>query len=97
MAPARSIGFRAVPPARPTARDRALAAAVTGPRGRWVTIARLGRDRRRRLLGRSHIDDVTAAGQSSFLPKDAESTRALEALEPPAARGAWRPTKRCRW
>ncbi len=59
----------------------ALAAAVTGPRGRWVTIAvwlALG-------IGgwvcRSHIGEVTAAGQSSFLPKGAESIRALEVLD----------------
>jgi RND superfamily putative drug exporter len=58
-----------------------LAAAVTGPRGRLVTIAAWV------LLGvagfaaHSRIDDVTAAGQSSFLPKDAESTRALDVLQ----------------
>ena len=58
-----------------------LAAAVTGPRGRWLTIAvwlALGAGG---LLGHSRIDDVTAAGQNSFLPRDAESTRALDALE----------------
>lgn len=58
----------------------ALAAAVTGPRGRWVTIAvwvALGIGG---YLGRSHIGDVTAAGQSSFLPKGAESVQALEEL-----------------
>ena len=33
------------------------------------------------LLGRVRIDDVTAAGQSSFLPRDAESTRALDVLQ----------------
>jgi RND superfamily putative drug exporter len=58
----------------------ALAAAVTGPRGRWVTIAVwvvLGIGG---YLGRSHIGDVTAAGQSSFLPKGAESVQALEEL-----------------
>jgi putative drug exporter of the RND superfamily len=58
-----------------------LAAAVTGPRGRWVTIAiwlALGIGG---FLGRSHIGDVTAAGQSSFLPKGAESIRAIEVLD----------------
>src|SRR6201999_1731140 len=58
----------------------ALAAAVTGPRGRWVTIAvwvALGIGG---YVGRSHIGDVTAAGQSSFLPKGAESVQALEEL-----------------
>jgi RND superfamily putative drug exporter len=59
----------------------ALAAAVTGPRGRWVTIAvwiALGIGG---YVGRSHIGDVAAAGQSSFLPKDAESIHALEQLD----------------
>jgi RND superfamily putative drug exporter len=58
----------------------ALAAAVTGPRGRWATIAvwiALGIGG---YLGRSHISSVTAAGQSSFLPKGAESVEALEEL-----------------
>jgi RND superfamily putative drug exporter len=60
---------------------RRFADAVTGPRGRWLTIAvwlALGVGG---FLGRSHIDDVTAAGQASFLPKNAESTRALDVLE----------------
>jgi RND superfamily putative drug exporter len=59
----------------------ALAAAVTGPRGRWVTIAiwvALGVGG---YVGRSHIGEVSAAGQSSFLPKGAESIRALEVLD----------------
>jgi putative drug exporter of the RND superfamily len=58
----------------------ALAAAVTGPRGRWVTIVvwiALGIGG---YVGRSHISGVTAAGQSSFLPKGAESVQALEEL-----------------
>jgi RND superfamily putative drug exporter len=33
------------------------------------------------LLGRIHIGDVTAAGQSSFLPKNAESTEVLDVLQ----------------
>ena len=41
----------------------------------WVLIAAAG------LLAHAHIDDVTAAGQTSFLPADSESTRALEALQ----------------
>ena len=41
----------------------------------WLLIGVAG------LLGRSQIDDVTAAGQSSFLPKDAESTRAIDVLQ----------------
>jgi len=58
-----------------------LVAAVTGPRGRWVTagvwlaLALAG------LVARLHIGDVTAAGQSSFLPANAESTRTLDVLQ----------------
>ncbi len=65
----------------------ALAAAVTGPRGRWVTIAvwlALGIGG---WFGRSQISDVTAAGQSSFLPKGAESIRALEVLDGSSGKG----------
>jgi RND superfamily putative drug exporter len=58
-----------------------LAAAVTGPRGRLVTIAVWVLLGVAGFLARSHIDDVTAAGQSSFLPKNAESTRALDVLQ----------------
>jgi RND superfamily putative drug exporter len=58
-----------------------VAAAVTGPRGRWVAIAAWVLIGVAGFLGRSHIDDVTAAGQSSFLPKNAESTRALDVLQ----------------
>jgi len=39
------------------------------------------------LLAHAHIDDVTAAGQSSFLPGDSESTRALEALQRVSGQG----------
>jgi putative drug exporter of the RND superfamily len=58
-----------------------FAAAVTGPRGRWVTIAAWVALAVGGWLGRSHIGEVTAAGQSTFLPKGAESIRALEALD----------------
>ena len=58
-----------------------VAAAVTGPRGRWVAIAVWALIGVLGILGRAEINDVTAAGQSSFLPKDAESTRALTALQ----------------
>jgi hypothetical protein len=57
-----------------------LGAAVTGRRGRWLTIAVwvvLGVGG---WIGRSQIGDVTSAGVTSFLPKGSESTRALEAL-----------------
>jgi len=60
---------------------RRLAAAVTSPRGRLVTIAIWILIGLAGFLARSHIGDVTAAGQASFLPKNAESTRALDVLE----------------
>jgi putative drug exporter of the RND superfamily len=58
-----------------------LAALVTGRRGRWVAIAVWVLLAAAGLLARDHIGEVTAAGQTSFLPADSESTRALEALE----------------
>lgn len=58
-----------------------LAAAVTGPRGRWVTVGVWVALGLAGLLGRIHIGDVTAAGQSSFLPENAESTRVLDVLQ----------------
>ncbi len=58
-----------------------VAAAVTGPRGRWLTIAAWLAIGVGGFLGRAHIGEVTAAGQSSFLPANAESTRAIDALE----------------
>ncbi len=57
-----------------------LTAAVTGPRGRWITIAVWAALAVAGFLGRAEIGSVTAAGQASFLPKDAESTRAIGAL-----------------
>jgi putative drug exporter of the RND superfamily len=65
----------------------ALAAAVTGRRGRWVTIAVWVALGVAGFVGRSHIGDVTAAGQTSFLPKGAESTRALQALDESTSAG----------
>jgi RND superfamily putative drug exporter len=53
---------------------------ITGPRGRWVAVAIWLLIGAGGLLAHSHIDDVTAAGQSSFLPADSESTRALDAI-----------------
>ncbi|OJU86082.1 MAG: hypothetical protein BGO11_04675 [Solirubrobacterales bacterium 70-9] len=58
----------------------ALAAAVTGPRGRWVTIATWIAIAVGGYVCRSHIGDVAAAGQSAFLPKGAESVQALDEL-----------------
>ena len=69
-----------------------LAAAVTGPRGRWVTLAAWLALGAAGFLGRARIDDVTAAGQSSFLPADAESTRALDALQHSRSAGEEVPT-----
>jgi RND superfamily putative drug exporter len=60
---------------------RRFAEAVTGRRGRWLVIAVCLAIGVAGFIGRSHIDDVTAAGQASFLPKNAESTRALDALQ----------------
>jgi RND superfamily putative drug exporter len=54
---------------------------ITGPRGRWVTVAVWLLLGAAGLFAHAHIDDVTAAGQSSFLPADSESTRAVEALQ----------------
>jgi putative drug exporter of the RND superfamily len=65
----------------------ALAAAVTGPRGRWVTIAVWVAIGVGGYVARSHIGEVTAAGQSSFLPKGAESIQAIEVLDGAASIG----------
>ncbi len=60
---------------------------ITGPRGRWVAVAVWLLIGAAGLVAHSHIDEVTAAGQSSFLPADSESTRALDALEHASAGG----------
>ncbi|HYH53073.1 MAG TPA: MMPL family transporter [Solirubrobacterales bacterium] len=60
---------------------------ITGPRGRWVTVAVWLLIGVAGLLAHAHIDDVTAAGQSSFLPADSESTRALDALQSASSGG----------
>ena len=57
-----------------------LAASVTGPRGRWVTVAVWIALGIAGFLARTHINEVTAAGQSSYLPAHAESTRAVDLL-----------------
>jgi putative drug exporter of the RND superfamily len=54
---------------------------ITGPRGRWAVVAVWLLIAAAGLLARAHLDDVTAAGQSSFLPADSESTRAVDALQ----------------
>ncbi|HET7444638.1 MAG TPA: MMPL family transporter [Solirubrobacterales bacterium] len=58
-----------------------FAAAVTGPRGRWLTIAAWVLLGVAGWIGHSKIGGVTAAGQASFLPANSESTRAIEALD----------------
>lgn len=58
-----------------------LAAAVTGPRGRWLAIAVWIPLGIAGYFAHAHIGDVTAAGQSTFLPSNSESTRALDALQ----------------
>ncbi len=58
-----------------------LAAAVTGPRGRWVTVGIWVLLGIAGLVGRTHIGEVTAAGQSSYLPANAESTRVVGVLQ----------------
>src|SRR6187399_2030051 len=58
-----------------------LAAAVTGPRGRWLTVAVWIALGLAGFLARAHIDEVTAAGQSSYLPSHAESTRVVDLLQ----------------
>ena len=60
---------------------------ITGPRGRWVAVLVWLLLGAAGLLAHAHIDDVTAAGQSSFLPADSESTRAVDALQSASAGG----------
>ena len=64
-----------------------LAAAVTGPRGRWLTIAVWLALGVAGYFGHHRIGGVTAAGQASFLPADSESTRAIEALDTGGEKG----------
>jgi RND superfamily putative drug exporter len=65
---------------------------ITGPRGRWATVAVWLLLGAAGLIAHAHIDDVTAAGQSSFLPADAESTRAVKALQNVSGGGEEVPT-----
>jgi RND superfamily putative drug exporter len=58
-----------------------LAGAVTGPRGRWVTVGVWAVLGLAGLLARTQIGEVTAAGQISFLPSDAQSTQAVQVLQ----------------
>ena len=58
-----------------------LAASVTGPRGRWVTVAVWIALGVAGFVGRTQINDVTAAGQSSYLPAHAESTQVVDLMQ----------------
>ncbi len=66
---------------RPRPPIERLAAAVTGPRGRWVTVAVWVLLGIAGFIGRTHIGEATAAGQSSYLPANAESTRVVGVLQ----------------
>ena len=57
------------------------AQAVTGRRGRLVVLALFVPLVVAGWLGRSHLDDVTSAGQSSFVPASAESTKVIGLLK----------------
>ncbi|HUC08420.1 MAG TPA: MMPL family transporter [Solirubrobacterales bacterium] len=58
-----------------------LVTSVTGPRGRWITVAVWVALGLAGLLARAHINEVTAAGQSSYLPAHAESTQVVNLLQ----------------
>jgi uncharacterized membrane protein YdfJ with MMPL/SSD domain len=60
---------------------------ITAPRGRWVAVVAWLLLGAAGLLAHAHIDDVPAAGQTSFLPADSESTRAVEALQDASSGG----------
>ena len=62
-------------------RVQRLAASVTGPRGRWVTVAVWIALGIAGFVGRTQINDVTAAGQSSYLPAHAESTQVVDLMQ----------------
>jgi RND superfamily putative drug exporter len=66
---------------RPRPSIERLAAAVTGPRGRWVTVGVWALLGIAGLVARTQIGEVTAAGQSSYLPSNAESTRVVDVLQ----------------
>jgi len=62
-------------------RVQRLTASVTGPRGRWLTVAVWIALGIAGFVGRTQINDVTAAGQSSYLPAHAESTQVVELMQ----------------
>ncbi len=72
----------AVEPASRVARMFArLVNAVTGPRGRWVTIAVWVVLAAGGVVLHGRLGTVTAAGQSSFLPAHSQSTRVVSLLK----------------
>ncbi len=58
-----------------------LVSAVTGPRGRWLTVAIWLVLGIAGFVGRMQINDVTAAGQNSYLPAHAESTQVVDLMQ----------------
>ncbi len=58
-----------------------LAGGVTGPRGRWVTIAAWALLGIGGFIAHAHLGSVTTAGQSSFLPSHSGSTRVADTLQ----------------
>ena len=58
-----------------------LAAVVTGRRGRWLTFGVWVLLGVAGFFGHVHLGDVTAAGQSSYLPSNSESTRVVDVLQ----------------
>jgi RND superfamily putative drug exporter len=58
-----------------------LAAAATGPRGRWVTIGAWALLGIGGFVAHAHLGDVTTAGENSFLPRKSGSTRVVDVLQ----------------
>ncbi len=58
-----------------------LAAVIASPRGRWLAVLVWVPLGLAGLFAHAHLGDVTAAGQSSYLPSNSESTRVVEALQ----------------
>jgi len=58
-----------------------LAGSVSGRRGRWVVVLAWVALGVAGLVAHAHLGDVTTAGQSSFLPAHAQSTRVVNQLQ----------------
>ena len=54
---------------------------MTGPRGRWATIAVWAVLAAVGFVFHSHLNDVTSAGQTSFLPAHSQSTRVVQLIK----------------